>query len=120
VRDGRPAVRALLAVALVALPLTGLTLSTTGSSPLPAAPRDAILRLAPGPDEPQAVRSAAGTDAGARGTAGARAGLLAVLLGAAAVVALRGGTPLLLPAARVLRTGRGVPAAGRGPPLLDD
>jgi hypothetical protein len=119
VRDGRPAVRALLAVALVALPLTGLALSATGSPPLPAS-RDAILRLAPGPDEPQAVRSAAGTDAGARGTAGARAGLLAVLLGGAAVVALRGGTPLLLPAPRVLRTGRGVPAAGRGPPLLDD
>jgi hypothetical protein len=120
VRDGRPAVRALVAVALVALPLTALALSVTGSPPLPAAPRDAILRLAPGPDEPQAVRSAAGSDVGARGTAGARAGLLAVLLGATAVIALRGGTPLLLPAPRVLRTGRGVPAAGRGPPLPDD
>jgi hypothetical protein len=103
----------------VALPLTGLALLTTGSPPTPAVARDAILRLAPGPDEPQAVRSATGSDAGARSTAGARAGLLAVLLGAAAVIVLRGGTPLLLPAARVLRTGRGVPATGRGPPLLD-
>ena len=112
--------RALLAVALVALPLTGLALLATGSSPPAAASRDAILHLTPGPDEAQAVRSMAGTDARARGTAGARAGLLAVLLGGTTLAVLRSSTPVRVPAVHPVRTGRGVPTPGRGPPLLAD
>ncbi len=121
-RGGRPAARVLLAVALVALPLTGLALLTAGSPALPEGQRDAILRLAPGTGgEVQAVRSGTESESGARAATRAwGALLLGVLLGAATVVALRGSTPLPHVAIPALRTGRGIPAAGRGPPLLSD
>ena len=117
---GRPAGRIVLAVALLALPLVGLVLLTSGGWASGPGPREAVLRLAPGQTgDAQAVRSGPEADAGERGATTARGGgLVAVLLGATAALAAAGywpGPPLR---AIRLRTDRGLPALGRGPPLL--
>jgi hypothetical protein len=118
---GRAAPRILLAVALVALPLMGLAvLAAGGSGTQPASPRDAVLRLAPGQSsDAQAVRSGPGAEPGARsGRPDARGPvLLAVLLGVAAAIALAATSCAPPPLVASVRTGRHLPAAGRGPPF---
>jgi hypothetical protein len=116
---GRPAGRILLAVALVALPLIGLAmLGDGGDAALPASPREAVLRLAPGQgSDAQAVRPAPDGEAGARTAPGARdLGLLAVLLAAAGSLALASSAGRHRPAAVAVRPGPRLRATGRGPP----
>jgi hypothetical protein len=118
-RGGRPGGRILLAVALVALPLIGLAmLGGGGAGALPASPREAVLRLAPGQgSDAQAVRPATDGEAGARSAAGSRdVGLLAMLLGAAGSLALASSAGRRPPAAVAVHPGRRFRATGRSPP----
>jgi hypothetical protein len=116
---GRVAARISLAVALVALPLIGLAvLAGSGSPSLPAAPRDSVLRLAPGQgSDAQAVRPGSDARPGSRTAPGPKASLLlAVLLGAAATSALAAGGSAPRVPVPAGGPGRLVTAAGRGPP----
>jgi hypothetical protein len=122
VRRARPSWRTLLAVALGALPLTGLSLVAAGGAAgeTPVAPATVVQRVAAPPAPVPAVRPARGTPHPARAAAAARTiGLFAVLLAGAVVVvvATPGGRLLPVPTG-VGRPGRRVRAAGRGPPVL--
>jgi hypothetical protein len=120
VRRARPSWRIPLAVALVALPLAGLSLLAERADGPLSAGRDAVLQPLTTPGSPApAVRPSGSTTDPARVTASARAiGLVAVLLAAAGTAAVAaGGRPLPVPLAAG-RPGRGAHLAGRSPPLL--
>jgi hypothetical protein len=95
---GHRAARVVVAVALLALPLIGLTvLASAGGPALPDPSRDAVLRLAPGQGgEASIVRSGEAENGTRRGPAF----LAAVLVAAVAAIALvrSGGAPEVRPA----------------------
>ena len=115
VHGGHRAARVVLAVALLALPLVGLTLLAAAGAPaLPGPSRDAVLRLAPGQaGEAQAVRSGSeGENGGRRGPAF----LAAALVAAVAAVAVVRSRPV--PELRPAPVHRGLPlgSTSRAPP----
>jgi hypothetical protein len=115
VHGGHRAGRVVLVIALLALPLVGLTvLASAGASALLDPSRDAVLRLAPGQGgEAQVVRSGSEAENGARR---GPAFLAAVLVTTGAAIALMrfGRAPEVRPA----RVHRGLPIGptSRAPP----
>jgi hypothetical protein len=119
-RRPRPSWRVALAVALVALPLAGLSLLATDGAdqPPPVDHAAAIQPLAP-PASPAAVRPPGATTDAARVAAAARAlGLVALLLAVAGVAVLAAGGRLVPATVRPVRPVSVERPTGRGPPLL--
>jgi hypothetical protein len=120
VRRARRSWRIPLAVALVALPLAGLSLlaADDADGPLPA-DRAAVVQPRATPASPAAVRSLGGTTDAARVADAARAlGLVAVLLAVAGVAVLAAGGRTAPATVRAGRPVRGIRPTGRAPPLL--